>query len=135
MQNPQGYGNPYGTPSGGGSSTGLQPNIASVLAYFFGGLGGLIFFLIEKENKLVRFHAMQSIIFNVAIVAIVIVYIVFSVILSQISFALVTLFGLFIFILWIAIFAGWVFLMVKAYQNQMFKLPILGNIAESITSK
>jgi uncharacterized membrane protein len=44
------------------SSTGLDENIAALLSYIFGWVSGLIFFLIEKDSRLVRFHAMQSII-------------------------------------------------------------------------
>ena len=47
------------------SSTGLDENIAALLSYVFGWLSGLIFFLIEKDSRLVRFHAMQSILLNV----------------------------------------------------------------------
>ena len=44
------------------TSVGLEPNIAELLCYVVGWITGLIFFLLEKENKFVRFHAMQSII-------------------------------------------------------------------------
>src|SRR5215208_7905053 len=50
----------------GKSSTGLDENIAALLSYVFGWISGLIFFLIEKESRLVRFHAMQSLLLNVA---------------------------------------------------------------------
>ena len=56
MQNP-----PYG--STGKSSTGLDENVAALLSYIFGWISGLILFLVEKDSKLVRFHAMQSILF------------------------------------------------------------------------
>ena len=46
----------------GTTSTGIQPNVAALLSYLLGWVTGLIFFLIEKDNKFVRFHAMQSII-------------------------------------------------------------------------
>ena len=48
------------------SSTGLDENVAALLSYIFGWLSGLIFFLMEKDSRLVRFHAMQSILLNVA---------------------------------------------------------------------
>src|SRR5678809_492310 len=57
----------------GKSSTGLDENIAALLSYVFGWVSGLIFFLIEKESRLVRFHAMQSILFNVLIAVVGIV--------------------------------------------------------------
>jgi len=52
----------------GKSSTGMQPNVAGLLCYLAGWITGLIFYLIEKENKFVRFHAMQSIIVSVQFV-------------------------------------------------------------------
>ena len=73
----------------GKSSTGLDENVAALLSYIFGWVSGLIFFLIEKDSRLVRFHAMQSILLNVLIAVIVVaLLIVFSVLLlitSQIS--------------------------------------------------
>jgi len=45
----------------GKTSTGIQANMAALLSYLAGWITGLIFFLVEKENKFVRFHAMQSI--------------------------------------------------------------------------
>src|SRR5215213_8757760 len=71
------------------SSTGLDENVAALLSYIFGWVSGLIFFLIEKDSRLVRFHAMQSILFNVLFGVIGIVLWIFMFILllitSQIS--------------------------------------------------
>jgi uncharacterized membrane protein len=71
------------------SSTGLDENIAALLSYVFGWVSGLIFFLMEKDSRLVRFHAMQSILLNaVALVigfALMIVWFVLGFIVSQIS--------------------------------------------------
>jgi uncharacterized membrane protein len=64
MQNP---------PPAGKSSTGLDENIAALLSYVFGWVSGLIFFLIEKDSRFVRFHAMQSILFNALIVVVAVV--------------------------------------------------------------
>src|SRR6185503_10229815 len=76
----------------GKSSTGLDENIAALLSYVFGWVSGLVFFLIEKDSRLVRFHAMQSLLFNVLIGVVFtvlwIVLFVFFMILSQVSGAL-----------------------------------------------
>jgi hypothetical protein len=56
--------------TGGGSSTGLEPNTAGLLCYLGGWISGIIFLVIEQENKFVRFHALQSIVtFGVLTVA------------------------------------------------------------------
>jgi uncharacterized membrane protein len=127
----------------GKSSTGLEENIAALLSYIFGWVSGLIFFLIEKDSKLVRFHAMQSILLNVFIAiagfAIWIVTFIFLLIATQLSDLLGTLIGLVATLLWIAfsvcLLIAWVMCLIRAYQSQYFKLPIIGNFAEKFTSK
>lgn len=95
------------------TALGIDENIEGVLAYIFGILTGILLLLIEKDNKFVRFHAIQSII--VSILAIVIVPVV-SLILAFIPF-----------IGWLLIIV--LLLMFKAYQKEIFKLPIIGDIA------
>jgi uncharacterized membrane protein len=41
-------------------SNGMQANLAALLSYLLGFITGIIFYVIEKDNKFVRFHAMQS---------------------------------------------------------------------------
>lgn len=101
------------------TSTNLEENVASALCYVFAWLTGLIFYLIEKENKTVRFHAMQSILtfLPLTVLAYLFVWIPF------IGWIIRYLIGLIMFILWIV-------LMIKAYQGEKFKVPIVGDIAE-----
>lgn len=98
---------------------GLEQNVAGLLCYVLGWVSGLVFFLLEKENIFVRFHAMQSII-------------VFGA-LTIIGFILgaIPLLGWIIGWL-VSILAAilWIVLMVKAYQNVWFKLPVAGDMAE-----
>ena len=127
----------------GKSSTGLDDNIAALLTYIFGWVSGLIFFLIEKDSKLVRFHAMQAILFNVLVIVVLIIFwIVFGilfVILAQISEAIGGLAGILGLLLWlafaVAVLGGVILCMVRAYQRKFFKLPIIGNMAEKIVNK
>lgn len=101
------------------SSTGLDGNIAALLSYLGTIVTGIIFFLLEKESRFVKFHAMQSIIISVA-------YFVINLVFNFVPFiggVLRTLFGL-------AALAIWIVSMVKAYQGETFKLPVAGDIAE-----
>jgi len=127
----------------GKSSTGLDENIAALLTYVFGWVSGLIFFLLEKDSKLVRFHAMQSIMFNVFVAVLCfagwIVTIVLVLIASQLPDILGTLVGLLATLVWIILGAGlliaWILCLVRAYQGKFFKLPVIGNLAEKIVNK
>jgi len=127
----------------GKSSTGLDENIAALLSYVFGWISGLIFFLMEKSSRLVRFHAMQSILFNVgaAVVAIVlgIVISILVLILGQVSGALAGIASILSFLFWLvfglAILGVWVLCLIKAYNRQMYKLPFIGDMAEKFANK
>jgi uncharacterized membrane protein len=126
----------------GKSSTGLDENVAGLLSYITWILG-LIFFLIEKDSRFVRFHAMQSILLNAAalIVGLVLwfVWVIVTVIFAQVSEVLASLvglvLGLLIFVFYVAILIGVILCLVKAYQKQYFKLPVLGNLAEKFSAK
>ncbi len=107
-----------GTPDLGKSSTGIQPNVAALLSYVLGVITGIIFFVIEKENKFVKFHAMQSICFAAGLFVVSFV-LAFIPVLGWIVALLLQL----------AALAFWVIVMIKAYQGQWYKLPVVGDIA------
>ena len=101
------------------TSTGLPENVAALLCYVLGWVSGLVFILIEQENKFVRFHALQAIIvFGVLTVAIFILSWI-----PVIGGFITQIIGLLGFVLWIV-------LMVKAYQGKRYKLPWSGDLAE-----
>lgn len=127
----------------GKSSTGLDENIAALLSYVFGWVSGLVFFLMEKDSKLVRFHAMQSILFCVVIAVLgialwVVTFLFFLVgaMLPDIMGSLLALLGTFIWLIFsVALLIAWILCLVRAYQGQFFKLPFIGNMAEKIVNK
>lgn len=101
-------------------SSGLPKNTAAALCYLLGWVTGIVFLLIEKEDKFVRFHAMQSVV-------------VFG-ILTLASFVPVV--GLILSpFLMLAGFILWLVLMVKAYQGEEFELPIVGKLARQWLGK
>ncbi len=93
----------------------MGENIEGALCYLLGWVTGLIFYLIEKDNEFVRFHARQSILTFLPLF-------ILGIVVSWIPF-LGWVIGLLTFILWLV-------LMIKAYQGNKFKLPVVGNIAE-----
>jgi uncharacterized membrane protein len=111
------------------AGTGLDPKLAALLSYVLGWITGLIFFLIEKD-KYVRFHALQSIFFSIATFVVWLGYVIVAIIFSFIPIigAIISL------LLWLTIGIGcfvlWIMLMVKAYQGERYKLPLLGDWAE-----
>ena len=102
------------------TSIGLEENVTSLLCYLLGWISGLIFFLIEKENKTVRFHALQSLVLFGSLFVLNIV-LTFIPVLGWILLLLIN----------IAAFVLWIVLMVKAYKGEKLKLPFAGEIAEN----
>jgi uncharacterized membrane protein len=127
------YGSPYTTTNPNGpTSMGMDANVAAGLSYLFSIVGGLIFYFGEKQNRFVRFHAMQSILFNAFWIVLFIVFffvqsiLYATVILSPLALVLTCL----TFLLPFAILVLWIILMVYAFQGKYFKLPVIGDYAE-----
>ncbi len=106
-------------PELGKTSTGIEPKVAALLSYLVGWVTGLIFFLIEKDNKYVRFHAFQSMVVFGALTVLSIILVMIPVI----GWALIPIVNIAGLILWIT-------LMIKAYQGEKLKLPVAGDMAE-----
>ena len=129
-----------GQPAGGAAaapqpapaiSTGLEENIAGMLAYFT-IIPAIIFLLIEpyNRNRFVRFHSFQCIF---AVVALLVIDVALSIVSSILH--ILPVIGWFLTgLLWpiwgLAQLALWLLLVIKAYQHQMFKLPFVGDLAE-----
>jgi uncharacterized membrane protein len=115
---------------------GLDENVASAACYVLGWLTGIIFFLMEKDNKTVRFHAMQSIL---TFLPLTILYWILGVIFSMMVFGAgmygaVGIWGLFSLLstlISIVMLILWLFLMYKAYSGEKFVVPVVGPIAEN----
>lgn len=102
-------------------SSGLPQNVAGALTYLLGFVTGIFFLLVEKENRFVRFHAMQSTILSGGIF-------VLSWVLSFIPVINVLWFAVSV-PLWIALLILWLYLMYQAYQGVEYKLPVVGEFA------
>src|SRR5690625_1589357 len=88
------------------TSSGLEQNLAGMLCYLVGFVTGIIFLLIEKENRFVRYHAIQSIVVSAALLILSLILSVIPVIGWIIGLLLAPIY-----------FILWVYMMWKAYQN------------------
>jgi uncharacterized membrane protein len=118
------------TPPAGASAAapaaGLTDNVAGMLAYIT-IIPAIVFLVLEPYNqrRFIRFHSFQCIFLTVAFIAL-------GIALSIIS--MIPFLGLIMipvhFLVWIGAFALWIILLIKANQGQMFKLPVIGDMAE-----
>ena len=105
---------------------GMTDNMAAALAYFT-FIPAIIFLVLEpyNRNRVIRFHAWQSLLFSAAWF---VLWWVIRIMLHVPIFGFMTLF--LIPLIWLAGFVIWIILVLKAYQGQMFKLPVIGDVAE-----
>lgn len=119
-------------PSTAGSGGGLQPNVASCLCYLCGWLTGLIFFLIEKENRMVRFHALHAIALNIVFFAGYVAVWILTVVMAALLGPLAMIFALLNIVLVLGYVVVVIVSMIKAYQGSELSLPV---ITEWVKSK
>jgi uncharacterized membrane protein len=112
-------------------SAGMTNNMAAALCYLLGLITGILFLVLEPYNKdkTIRFHAFQSIFFNVAVI-------IFDILVSIVVRILIGIpfLGWLALLVWpiigLCFFLMWLFLMFKAYNGEKFKLPVIGDLAE-----
>jgi uncharacterized membrane protein len=108
----------------------LRPNVAAMLCYPFSLITGLIFLILTPYNRdrFIRFNAWQSILFGVAIA-------ILNIAMGLLPWPLSMIARLYFSLMPLAVLGGIAWLMYKAYQYELFKLPIIGDLAENLASK
>ena len=131
----------------GKSALGLEGNLAAALGYPI-GIIAIICLIMEKENRFVKFHALQSILLHVGFIVVAIAVWIIGIILliggaaasaasgSGAAGGIVgMLFGLIWLVVIVAYVGGLIFAAVKSYGGAYFKLPVIGNIADKFANK
>ena len=103
----------------GTGGSGFEPHVAAAVAYAAGLISGLILLVIEKDDRFVRFHAMQSTLtFSGVLVA--------HLVLTGLPLVGRLLYWPFI----VGVTMLWLFLMTQAFMGKVYKLPYVGDLAE-----
>ncbi len=101
------------------SSTGLDENVAGFFCYLFRFVTGIVFLVVEKESRFVKFHAKQSTITFLGLFVLILLL------------GGVPIIGGLVFIFSLIL---WLVLMIKALQGKRYSLPIVGKMAEEKTN-
>ena len=143
MSSPYPAGGPPSGAPGGKTSLGLDSNVGAMLCYIgnivccAGVILSVVFLITEKENRFVKFHALQNLFLTASYVVLMILVQILSTILDVarldfisflVSWGLWVILGLIFLLLWIL--AG-----VKAYGGQWYKLPFIGDLAWNMINK
>lgn len=125
----------------GKSALGLDANVAAGLCYvanlvcYLGVILAIIVLVTDKTNKLARFHAVQSLLLIVTNLVICLpgyfIAIALGFMDSTITTILAGLIWLVVFVIALAILVFYILSAVKAFQGQIYKVPVLGNLADN----
>jgi uncharacterized membrane protein len=128
----------------GKSALGLDGNVAAALGYPI-GIIAIISLIMEKENRFVKFHALQALLLYALVIVLWFAVVIITVILGIIGFAATSAAGetgsalggligvlwwLIVMVIFVGAFVGMIMAAVKAYQGNLFKLPIIGGMAD-----
>ena len=117
------------------ASSGMQDNVASMLCYIplclVGLIMAIVFLVMEpyNKNKVVRFHAFQSIFLHIAFIVLDIACWILMVVLAFVSHILAGLFYVLLLVVGLGLFVLMLFLCFQAYSNKQVKLPFIGELA------
>ena len=107
-------------------STGLSQETSIILSYLLVWIGGVIMLKMERKNRFVRFHAMQSTIYSLFATAVVIVLSLMSFI-PLLGFLIsIIIKPVFVIVFWISV----IFIIVKTTDEQDVRLPVIADLAD-----
>ena len=122
--------------SGGKTALGLDTNVGALLCYLpicaISLIYSIIVLVTDKDNRTMRFHAFQSLLLTGAYIVVVVALQILTGIVAGVtgSGMLAMLFYLLVIAVVVAFLGAMIFGMVKGYQGQQFKFPVVGDMAE-----
>jgi uncharacterized membrane protein len=123
--------------NGGKSALGLDANLVALLCYvanfccYLGLILSIITIVTDKTNKLARFHAFQSLLLSaMGVVLGIVIGVLNGVAAAANSNMLSMLVSLIALVLGLGLFIAMIFAAIKGFQGQIFKLPIIGDLAD-----
>ena len=113
---------------------GMAPNVAALLCNApccIGFVFSVVAAIVEKENRLVKFHAFQSLLLHGVWLVVAVAMQVAAIVASLVMGVLGTLIWLLSFVVGVAFLGAQILLMIKAHNNEEFRLPVMGDMAAS----
>ena len=106
------------------SSLHLDPNLAAALSYLLGCISGILFFVLETQNKRIRFHALQSILIFTVLTLLSLGSALLAILTDFVPFRLASS------TIWILHFVVWLVMIITSYQGKTLKIPGIGDFAQ-----
>lgn len=119
----------------GATSTGVEPRLSALLCYTAWWLSALVFLVIERQHRGVRFHAAQSLLLfgglSVAIAALS----ALSVAMLVVSAGAFQAARLLVYLVWIGAVGIWLVLMLRTFKGETWRVPFIADYADRIAAR
>jgi uncharacterized membrane protein len=116
----------------GSTQLGVAPNVGGLLCYApccIGLIFSIVVVIVEKQNRFLRFHAFQGLLFHAALFVVAVAVQILLTIVGFVSAGLALIGHMLWLLIALGILAAEILLMVKAYNNEEYELPTLGPLA------
>ena len=117
------------------TSTGVDPRLSSLLCYTAWWVSGIIFIILEQQNKTVRFHAAQSIVLFGALSILIAGLSALSVAMLMVSGGAFQAARMLVYLVWIGSVMMWLLLMYRTYNGETWQVPLVGNLAARLAAR
>ena len=119
----------------GPTSTGVDPRLSALLCYLAWWVSGLVFLVIEQEHRVVRFHAAQSVVLFGGLSLLILLMAMASLGMLFISPAAFQTIYMLSWLLSLGAVGLWLFVMLKVFRGESWRVPYAGNLAARIARR
>ena len=117
------------------TSTGVDPRLSALLCYAAWWISGLIFLIIEREHRTVRFHAAQSLVLFGGLSVIIVILSLGSLAMLMVSGGAFQAARLLVYLVWLAAVVIWLVLMYRTYNGETWRVPLVGDLAAKLAAR
>lgn len=119
----------------GDTSTGVDPRLSALLCYTAWWLSALVFLVVERRHHGVRFHAAQSLVLFGGFSVVIAILAVVSVAMLVVSAGAYQAARLLVYLVWIVAVGVWLVLMVRTFQGETWRVPVVADIADRLVAR
>lgn len=119
----------------GPTSTGVDARLSALLCYLAWWVSGVVFLVIEQEHRAVRFHAAQSVVLFGGLTAVIVLLSVASVAALFVSPVIFQAAWMFSYLVWFGAVLLWLFVLLKTFRGETWRVPVAGDLAARIASR
>lgn len=119
----------------GPTSTGVDPRLSALLCYMAWWVSGLVFLIIEQQNRAVRFHAAQSLVLFGGLSVLIALLSVVSIGMLVVSSNAFQAARVVVYVVWVLAVGIWLLLMYRTFKGETWRVPLAGDLAAKIAAR